>query len=381
MRIQKLYFLIAAVIALLLGGVACQTAQRPATLVPTAKSSAPPLNANSATTQSNAHPEAASAQKTETRVKTDPVADLIAQVEKEYELGEENYKAGHLEAGKENFDRGFNLLLSSSLDIRTDERLQQEFAALNAKLGALIAEERTQAADQPRGCDIRQPNANPIAARFWRQFSRKETMNHRLAAAGIAALAGGAGGVAIGLLVGAIVARVHRLTRTVPVVANTVSLLTPFASYLLADLVRASGILAVVATGMYAARTVPKVLGPAIRQQIAGTWTVVTFMLESLVFMLVGLELPRVMQALRTHTLRELLVMVLILWFQLEAAVDCVDRLLHVAAGEMDLGQRVKAGGVGGLEFDGALGVLQGGVEVGRRGNLRGLRSGPPQDR
>jgi membrane-bound lytic murein transglycosylase D len=49
------------------------------------------------------------------------------QVEKEYKLGEENYKAGHLEAAKENFDRGFNLLLSSSLDVRTDERLQQEF--------------------------------------------------------------------------------------------------------------------------------------------------------------------------------------------------------------------------------------------------------------
>ena len=48
-------------------------------------------------------------------------------MEKEYKLGEENYKAGHLEAAKENFDRGFNLLLSSSLDVRTDERLQQEF--------------------------------------------------------------------------------------------------------------------------------------------------------------------------------------------------------------------------------------------------------------
>ena len=111
-------------------------------------------------------------------------------------------------------------------------------------------------------------------------------------------LMGGAGGVAIGLLIGVIVTRVHRVTRTVPVVANTVSLLTPFASYLLADLVGASGILAVVATGMYAARTVPKVLGPAIRQQIGGTWTVVTFMLESLVFILVGLELPYVARAL-----------------------------------------------------------------------------------
>jgi len=127
MRIQKLYFLIAAVVALVLCSVACQTAQRPAALVPTAKSSPPPLNANSPTGQSTAHSEATPAPKTETQAKPDPVAELIVQVEKEYKLGEENYKAGHLEAAKENFDRGFNLLLSSSLDVRTDERLQQEF--------------------------------------------------------------------------------------------------------------------------------------------------------------------------------------------------------------------------------------------------------------
>jgi len=55
------------------------------------------------------------------------VAELIAQVEKEYQAGQDNYKAGHLEAAKESFDRAFNLLLSSSLDIRSDERLQREF--------------------------------------------------------------------------------------------------------------------------------------------------------------------------------------------------------------------------------------------------------------
>src|ERR1700722_10305722 len=126
MRIQKLYFLIAAVVVLVSGN-ACQTAQRPAALVPSVKSSAPPQNANSPTVQSNAHSKVVPGPQTQTPAKTDPVAELIAQVEKEYRIGEENYKAGHLEAAKENFDRGFNLLLSSSLDVRTDERLQQEF--------------------------------------------------------------------------------------------------------------------------------------------------------------------------------------------------------------------------------------------------------------
>jgi CPA1 family monovalent cation:H+ antiporter len=104
-----------------------------------------------------------------------------------------------------------------------------------------------------------------------------------------------------------IVARIHRLTRLVPVVSNTVSLLTPFASYLLADLLGASGVLAVVATGMYAARTVPRVVGPETRVRLAEMWTVVTFMLESLVFILVGLELPYVARALDRFPLALLL--------------------------------------------------------------------------
>lgn len=120
-------------------------------------------------------------------------------------------------------------------------------------------------------------------------------------------LIGGAGGIAIGLLIGVIVARVHRVTRLVPVVSNTVSLLTPFASYLLADLVGASGVLSVVATGLYVARTVPRILGAETRVQITGTWTVVTFLLESLVFILVGLELPYVARALDRFPLATLL--------------------------------------------------------------------------
>ena len=115
------------------------------------------------------------------------------------------------------------------------------------------------------------------------------------------------GGIVIGLVIGILATHVHRVTRMVPVVSTTISLLTPFASYLLADLVGVSGVLAVVTTGMYASRTVPKVIGPALRIQVAGMWTVVTFMLESLVFILVGLELPYVARAINTLPLRELL--------------------------------------------------------------------------
>ncbi len=61
---------------------------------------------------------------------SDPVAELIARVEKEYQAGQTNYQAGHLEAAKQNFDNAFNLLLSGPVEISADERLQKEFEKL-----------------------------------------------------------------------------------------------------------------------------------------------------------------------------------------------------------------------------------------------------------
>ncbi|HEX4682025.1 MAG TPA: Na+/H+ antiporter, partial [Gemmatimonadaceae bacterium] len=101
-------------------------------------------------------------------------------------------------------------------------------------------------------------------------------------------------GVAIGLVVGVIVLRIHRLARDAPVVELAISLLTPFASYLGAERIGASGVLAVVATGLYTARRFPRVVRSEARVQSVAMWNVVTFLLESLVFILVGLEFPSI---------------------------------------------------------------------------------------
>ena len=74
-----------------------------------------------ATAQPEAKPQVPQA------LEVDPVADLIARVEKEYQIGQDNYRTGHLEAAKQNFDRAFNLLLGSNLDLHSDERLEHEF--------------------------------------------------------------------------------------------------------------------------------------------------------------------------------------------------------------------------------------------------------------
>jgi len=119
-------------------------------------------------------------------------------------------------------------------------------------------------------------------------------------------LTGVAGGM-IGLAVGWTIVWLQRHIRRLPVVENTVSLLTPFVAYIPADRLGASGILAVVAAGLYVSRKGPKFLTAATRVQKDALWAMTTFLLESLVFILIGLELRTVLRALGQYSLGTLL--------------------------------------------------------------------------
>jgi monovalent cation/hydrogen antiporter len=117
----------------------------------------------------------------------------------------------------------------------------------------------------------------------------------------------GTGGVVIGLGVGWLIGQVRLRVRGYPVVENTISLLTPFFAYLPADWLGLSGVLSVVAVGLYLSRTGPRIVPAATRIQAESMWVMVQFILESLVFILVGLELPSVLRELHAYTLSTLL--------------------------------------------------------------------------
>jgi membrane-bound lytic murein transglycosylase D len=106
--------------ALLLALASCKTADpKPAPVAPPPRAQAPTLVA--------AQPVSPPPVQEESKPKPDPVVELIAQVEKAFHAGQAEYKAGHLEAAKDSFNRAFDLLLESGLDLRSDRRLQQEF--------------------------------------------------------------------------------------------------------------------------------------------------------------------------------------------------------------------------------------------------------------
>jgi len=57
----------------------------------------------------------------------DPIPDLIRQVEQAYKTGQQEYAAGHLTAARTNFDHAVNLLLTGPVEVRSDDRLLNEF--------------------------------------------------------------------------------------------------------------------------------------------------------------------------------------------------------------------------------------------------------------
>jgi membrane-bound lytic murein transglycosylase D len=132
---------IVAISSLILGICSCQTAQKPVALVP--PTAAPTIKSAPATAQnqSASQPVAQATQQQDPSPKpvsqepapvqsahsADPIADLIAKVEKEYQQGLADYKAGNAEGAKNNFDNALNTLLDSDFDVRSDQRLQDEF--------------------------------------------------------------------------------------------------------------------------------------------------------------------------------------------------------------------------------------------------------------
>jgi monovalent cation/hydrogen antiporter len=115
-----------------------------------------------------------------------------------------------------------------------------------------------------------------------------------------------AGGIATGVLVGWIIAQL-RGRMDDPLLQSTVSLLTPFAAYLPASLIGASGVLAVVVVGFMVQRYSPVIIGSRSRLQADSVWEVVNFLLNGLVFILIGLQLHPIFLALVGHSLSHLI--------------------------------------------------------------------------
>jgi monovalent cation/hydrogen antiporter len=105
-------------------------------------------------------------------------------------------------------------------------------------------------------------------------------------------------GIGLGLVIGEIVHQIEDRVDDGPI-EIALSILTPYVAYLTADYVHASGVMAVVACGLYLSRKSSHFFSPSVRLQAWAFWESLTFILNGLVFVLIGLQLPLVREEIR----------------------------------------------------------------------------------
>jgi CPA1 family monovalent cation:H+ antiporter len=136
---------------------------------------------------------------------------------------------------------------------------------------------------------------------------------------------------AAGLGVGYVIARIaewfeHKIDDGP--IEIVLSILIPYAAYLAAEDIHASGVLAVVACGLYMSNKSAYFFSPNVRMQIWGVWDAFTFILNGLVFVLIGLQLPFVLAGIREYSMKEL-----VLYGALFSAVVILLRLIWMFPG------------------------------------------------
>ncbi|HEV2812892.1 MAG TPA: Na+/H+ antiporter [Solirubrobacteraceae bacterium] len=138
-----------------------------------------------------------------------------------------------------------------------------------------------------------------VAAALAGAFSLGDAVVELVLVAGGGTLVGWAGGYAVAWL---------RRRLDDALVEVTVTLLTPYVLYIAAEQLGLSGILAAVVSGLYLGRRDPELTEAGTRLQAFSFWEVLVFLLESLLFLLVGLQFPALVEEIGEGSVGRLLV-------------------------------------------------------------------------
>ena len=115
------------------------------------------------------------------------------------------------------------------------------------------------------------------------------------------------GGIAAGFIIGYIIVFAHKKITDNTLVETSLSLLTPFLAYTLAERFHTSGILAVVTSGLIVSWRSREIFSFQTRLNTTGVWDTVIFLLNGIVFVLIGLQLPELVKYLSSTTLSKLI--------------------------------------------------------------------------
>jgi Na+/H+ antiporter len=113
------------------------------------------------------------------------------------------------------------------------------------------------------------------------------------------------GGIALGILFAIIFIAIHKRLGD-PFIEVLTSLVIPYVTYIAAESVHVSGVLAVVAAGLLRGRYAPEIVSAEMRIIARSVWNLFVFMLNSLIFILIGIQMSDVVEKLSRFTVGQL---------------------------------------------------------------------------
>jgi len=113
------------------------------------------------------------------------------------------------------------------------------------------------------------------------------------------------GGVACGIVLGFVFIAVHKRLGD-PFIEVLTTLAVPYVAYILAESVHLSGVLAVVAAGVLRGRHAPEIVSAEMRILARSMWNILVFLLNSLIFILIGLQLSNMVERLSGYSAAQL---------------------------------------------------------------------------
>lgn len=166
-----------------------------------------------------------------------------------------------------------------------------------------------------------------------------------------------AGGIAIGVAVAFVVRFARRAVAGQSLLENTVSVLTPFVAFLPAQLIHASGVIAVVTCGLVLSHYAPRIISARTRTQATGFWQLGSGLINGALFLLVGLQTRSVIDRLGADPLPWLgfgvliaavVIGVRLLWVGLTPyAIRAIDRRPAQRSRRVGIRQRIVSGWAG----------------------------------
>ena len=117
----------------------------------------------------------------------------------------------------------------------------------------------------------------------------------------VVAVGGTIAGIAVGFFLEGILRYITRRGFADPIIASVIFLIAPFAAYLAAEGLHVSGVLAAVSAGILLSRRSASFIDSESRLLGASVWRLLIFVLNAFAFLLIGLQLPSILEALEPH--------------------------------------------------------------------------------